>query len=234
MTVIIAHRGDPVGFRENTLEAFGSAVALGAEMVELDCKLTRDGQVVVVHDDTLERLWGVPAAVRDVDWQILRAIRSEGYRVPSLAEALDAIPVSVMVDVASTVVIDAAYGVVLSAGRLDTVIFAGETAALARVHQLSPTARIALTWDRPTPPDPHLLESLAPVWFNPYFRLAAPAVVRSHHDAGRGVSVWTVDEPKDMAIMLETGVDAIISNQVARLTDIVRERSRREAPGAQS
>jgi len=224
MTVVIAHRGDPVGFRENTLEAFASAVTLGADMVELDCKLTRDGQVVVVHDDTLERLWGIPASVRDLDWREVGAIRSGGYRTPTLAEAVDAIAVPVMVDVTSADVIEAAYAIVADAGRLGSVMFAGATAALVRVRQLSGTARIALTWDSQRPPGAELLSSIRPEWFNPYFQLLAPEVVRRHHDAGIGVSVWTVDEPKDIDMVLDAGADAVISNQVARLIAAVSQR----------
>ena len=68
MTVVaIAHRGEPVGHRENTLPAFAAAVALGADMVEIDLRRTRDGAIVVLHDQTLERLWGLDASVGDVD-----------------------------------------------------------------------------------------------------------------------------------------------------------------------
>ena len=71
MTVTaIAHRGEPVGHRENTLPAFEAAVALGADMVEIDLRRTRDGAIVVLHDQTLERLWGRAASVGDA-FQVL-------------------------------------------------------------------------------------------------------------------------------------------------------------------
>ena len=53
--------------RENTLPAFTAAVALGADMVELDLRRTRDDEIVVLHDQTLQRLWGVDASVGDLD-----------------------------------------------------------------------------------------------------------------------------------------------------------------------
>jgi glycerophosphoryl diester phosphodiesterase len=59
----IAHRGEPVGHRENTLAAVTAAVALGADLVEIDVQVTADGAVVLLHDDTLERLWDVPVRV---------------------------------------------------------------------------------------------------------------------------------------------------------------------------
>ena len=57
--ITIAHRGEPVGHRENTLGAFAAAIGLGVDWVEIDLRRTRDGQIVVLHDQTLERLWGL-------------------------------------------------------------------------------------------------------------------------------------------------------------------------------
>ncbi|OEV24396.1 glycerophosphodiester phosphodiesterase, partial [Streptomyces nanshensis] len=62
----VAHRGAPWAARENTLPSFRAAVAAGADAVELDVRLTRDGVPVVLHDRTLERLWGHDAAVGTV------------------------------------------------------------------------------------------------------------------------------------------------------------------------
>ena len=74
--VAIAHRGDPVGARENTPAAFASAVTLGADMVELDLRRTRDGEIVVLHDQSLLRLWAVDASVGDLDWAEVAALRA--------------------------------------------------------------------------------------------------------------------------------------------------------------
>ena len=57
----IAHRGDPVAFRENTIESIEAAVRAGADLVEIDVKTTGDGVSVVLHDDTLTRLWATTA-----------------------------------------------------------------------------------------------------------------------------------------------------------------------------
>jgi glycerophosphoryl diester phosphodiesterase len=228
VTVTVAHRGDRVGHWENTLEAFESATRLGAAMVELDCKLTRDGHVVVLHDDTLARLWGVSRPVRELEWAEVGAVRRSGYRIPDLAEVLASLSVAVMVDVPSVDVLEASLGVVETAKAIERCVFAGHTAALRRLRQLSPRARIALSWDRRTLPGPELLAATEPQWFNPYWRLATPRVVEQMHAAGRAVSVWTVDSLWGIRRVLDTGVDAVISNQVARLVAAV---SRGAGPG---
>ncbi len=217
VTITIAHRGDPVGHRENTLEAFQSAIMMGAAMIELDCRLTRDRRVVVLHDSTLMRLWAVPKPVVEVEWDVVRTIRSGGYRIPDLAEVLAAVEVPIMVDVPSVEVLEASLAVVEGAQATERCVFAGNTEALRRLRQLAPSARIALTWDHRHLPEQGLLTETRPEWFNPYWRLVTPAVVKQMHESGLGVSVWTVDGPADIRRALDLGVDAVISNQVARL-----------------
>jgi glycerophosphoryl diester phosphodiesterase len=217
VTIAIAHRGDPVNHRENTLEAFTAAVALGAEMVELDCKLTSNGHVVVLHDRTLHRLWAVERPVASLTWEEVSAVRRDGYRIPDLAEVLDAVALPIMVDVPDAEVLEASFAVVEAAGAVDRCIFAGETGALVRLRKISPVARVALSWDKRRLPSAELLLNTRPEWFNPHWRLANRAVVERMHAGGLGVSVWTVDRPWQMRRMLAAGVDAVITNRAERL-----------------
>src|SRR5579863_7882844 len=96
--IAIAHRGEPIGHRENTLPAFAAAVAAGADMVEIDLRRTRDGEIVVLHDQTLERLWGVAASVGDLDLADVAALGAGDERIPTLGAVLDAVPLPLMVD----------------------------------------------------------------------------------------------------------------------------------------
>ena len=67
MTFACAHRGDSSVYRENTLEAIKSAIEKGADVVEIDVHLSSDGEVIVIHDPTLERLWGVRKAGKEAN-----------------------------------------------------------------------------------------------------------------------------------------------------------------------
>jgi glycerophosphoryl diester phosphodiesterase len=200
-------------------------------MVELDCRLTRDGEVVVLHDATLARLWGDPRQLSDLTSNELESFRQDGYRVPRLAEVLQAVPLPVMVDLPDPAAAAPSWAVARDAGASDRCIFAGNTSGLEHLRTLSPDVRIALTWDKPERPSPQLLRRVEPEWWNPYFRLADPASVEWAHRSGMGVSVWTVDSRRDIAWALDAGVDAVISNQVVR---VVEELARRQVPTARA
>jgi glycerophosphoryl diester phosphodiesterase len=215
----IAHRGDPFAYRENTLPAFAGAVAAGADMVELDVRRTAAGAAAVVHDATLERLWGVRRRVAEMSMDELRAIG-----VPDLAESLAAIPVQVMVDYKHADVAEPALEAVLAADALDRCVFAGESFdGHRRIRALAPEARIALTWTRAEVDPRPLLDELEVEFFNPYWELCTAAVVESMHERGLKVSTWTVDEPAAMRRVLDAGADAVITNRLGALLGLLAE-----------
>jgi glycerophosphoryl diester phosphodiesterase len=218
VTIAIAHRGDPVGERENTLASFTSAVGMGADMIELDLRRTRDGTIVVLHDPTLTRLWGVDRPVADLDLAELREVGQGPVRIPTLADALLHLEVPLMVDFTDGDVVPGALETVRGADAMARSLFVtGNVDALRALRARSPEARIGLTWTRPDPPPVPLLHELGAEFFNPMFRLVTPERVATVHDLGLKVSTWTVDEPRHMARVREAGVDAIVSNRIADL-----------------
>jgi glycerophosphoryl diester phosphodiesterase len=216
--VAIAHRGEPVGHRENTLPGFAAAVALGADMVEIDLRRTRDGAIVVLHDQTLERLWGLAASVGDVDLADVATLGDGKVRIPTMAEVLQAVPLPLMVDFTRREVVAGALQAVLAAGALERCLFVtGNVEALRQLRAASADARIGLTWlDGPEPPLALLLELGAEYW-NPWFGLITAGGVDAVHQAGLRVSTWTVDTTEDVAGVLSVGVDAVVSNYIGEL-----------------
>ncbi len=104
---LFAHRGGSAEFPENTLEAFQSGASAGAEMLELDVHASRDGEIVVIHDPTLDRTTDGHGRVRDHSMAELEALdagfqfadgagghphRGKGIRIPRLRELLQALP----------------------------------------------------------------------------------------------------------------------------------------------
>ena len=214
----IAHRGDPVGRRENTLGAFASAVALGADMVELDLRRARDGTIVVLHDQTLTRLWGIDASIGDLSAAEVAALGEGDVRIPTLRSVLAAVPLPLMIDFTRREVVEGALAEVLAAGALGRSLFVtGNVPALHQLRELSGSARLGLTWTEGEEPPLALMGELKAEYWNPMFGMVTPAGVAAAHAAGHRVSTWTVDAVEDMARLVEAGVDAVVSNQVATL-----------------
>ena len=96
MTKIFAHRGASAYAPENTMEAFALAVKQGADGIELDVQMTKDGEVVVIHDETIDRVSDKKGAVRDYTLEELRKFsfsnHMEKYKdaaIPTLKEVLE-------------------------------------------------------------------------------------------------------------------------------------------------
>jgi glycerophosphoryl diester phosphodiesterase len=214
----IAHRGDPVGHRENTLPAFTAAVSLGADMVELDLRRTRDGEIVVLHDQSLQRLWSVDASVGDLDLVDVTALGDGDVRIPTLREVIELVSVPLMVDFTRREVVPGALEVVQATGALRRSLFVtGNVEALRMLRGLSAEARVGLTWLDGDEPPVALRQELGAEYWNPLFVLVTPEGVAAVHRAGLKTSTWTVDDPRDMVRVLEAGVDAVVSNRIEQL-----------------
>ncbi|MFF5105017.1 glycerophosphodiester phosphodiesterase [Streptomyces sp. NPDC000134] len=212
----VAHRGDPYRFRENTLDSLRSALGRGADAVETDVRLTRDGVPVLLHDATLKRLWD-----RDRPLAALSADEVRGLtdgRVPTLAEALAATEGHrVMLDLPGTPGAGAVrriVDVVRECGAAGRVYYCAGAAAMLAVRAADPAAEIALTWTSLAPPRPALLDAIGPRWLNYRFSLVDRALVDRVHRDGRLVSVWTPDTRRSMRRLLAMGVDSITTNRV--------------------
>jgi glycerophosphoryl diester phosphodiesterase len=218
----IAHRGDPVNERENTLVAFESAVRAGAEMIELDLQRTCDNEIVVVHDPTLSRLWNVDAAVADLELVAVLGTGTGDLRVPTLREVLLKVPRPLMIDFTGPAVLPRTVELVRTSSAMETSLFvSGDLDALRTLRALAPEARIGVTWSAPDPPDIALLEDLRAEFWNPVFAVVSADSVTSMHAHGFKVSTWTVDEPDDMARLADFGVDAIVTNRIADLLAVL-------------
>jgi glycerophosphoryl diester phosphodiesterase len=225
MILAIAHRGEPLLLRENTLPSIKSAMENGADWVETDVKLTRDGVPVLLHDGTLARLWNQHRHIGSLSHAELTAlIGTGGWQIPTLREAVElalSSRVPLMIDLGRIAEGQAAMAIVRELDCLDGVVFTGGATALADIRASAPQACIAMSWKSPDLPDEGLLRRVRPDYFNQYHRLVdAPFVARTHQ-IGMKVSAWTVDDPQAMQTLAEMGADAIISNDLRALVGVL-------------
>ncbi|MFF7973530.1 glycerophosphodiester phosphodiesterase family protein [Streptomyces sp. NPDC007905] len=215
----VAHRGDPYRFRENTLDSLRSALDLGADAVEIDVRLTRDGVPVLLHDETLERLWAHDRPLLALSAEELRGLTAGA--VPTLAEALAATHgARVMVDLCGRVdrrTVEKTLDVVRQCGARDRVYYCANAEAMLAVRAADPSAEIALTWTTLAPPRPALLDAVRPRWLNYRFSLVDRDLTARVHHGGYLLSVWTPDTRRAMRHLLDLGVDSITTNRIDTL-----------------
>ena len=232
---ILGHRGASSDAPENTLAAFRLALDQGADGVELDARLCRSGEVVVFHDERLERLTGTAGRVADTAWPDLarlevRAGPAGGApgRIPLLSEVLEALPRTAFVNVElksedwnGTRVAEAA-GALLEAGHHEAhvVVSSFDVRCLLRLALVYPRLRRGLLID---PDEPQFLQRhlVLPLVgrdaVHPEAGHLTEADVRRWHAGGREVAVWTVDDPEIARGLRTWGVDTCITNRPAAL-----------------
>lgn len=215
----VAHRGAPYRVRENTIDSLRSALQLGADVVEIDVRLTRDKVPVLLHDETLKRLWELERPLRSLSSDEVRGLTDGG--VPTLAEALEATKDSrIMVDLPGEpdgAAVRRIVEVIRECGAQDRVYYCAGAPAMLAVRAADPAAEIALTWTSVAPPRPAVLEAVRPRWLNYRFSLVDRALTARVHRGGHLLSVWTPDTRRSMRRLLDMGVDSITTNRIDAL-----------------
>jgi glycerophosphoryl diester phosphodiesterase len=229
--LVFAHRGGSALAPENTIGAFDNGLALGADGLELDVHLSRDGVVAVHHDRLLDRTTALrgPIAERTAD-----ELRRAG--VPSLEDVLVRYReprVIVEMKVNSRALAEATIDVVRRTKAVDRVCLGSFGLAVLRAARLiepaiaTSGAREEVRWA--------LYRSwcrwpVSRVPYNGYqiperagrTRVVSPRFVEYAHDAGLGVQVWTVDSAEDARRLLGWGVDALITDRPDVIVPLVR------------
>ena len=238
---VTAHRGFSGENPENTLAAFHAAIAAGADMVELDVHLTRDNELVVIHDDTLERTTDGKGNVADKTLAELKALdagfrfnpRFAGERIPTLTEVLDITRGRILVNIelkkgknfpyTMEQLADRTLAVVEKAGMMDQVLFSSfDPAAVDRIRARNPRLPIAVITQKPwATPEEAGGGKLYPA-INSSFKNLNEKNVRLARTAGLQVHAWTVNTPADMEKVISLGVDGIITNHPDSLIDLLK------------
>lgn len=228
---IFAHRGASAHAPENTLASFELALRQGADAIELDAKLTADGQVVVFHDQTVDRTTPHSGRVKDLSLYELRKLDAgshfdiafRGERIPTLEEVFKAVGQLTIINVELTnytSIMDELpekVAELVKINRLNQrVIFSSfNPLALLRIRRLIPEAPIGLL------ALPGLKGALARSWpgrlisyqsLHPEFSDVTPGLVKSIQCRGGKIFVYTVNQEEDMRRLFEIGVDGIFTD----------------------
>lgn len=253
---VIAHRGFSGAAPENTLVALRMAMDLKADMAEIDVGLTKDGHVVLLHDETLDRTTDGSGLLSDVTLDEVRQLDAGSWfgsnyteePVPTLAEALDLvrgkmllnveIKTEAVTDTAESGIVDKVLQLVQERNMLDEVVISSfDPRALAHAKHLDAEVRTASLYNRELHEGQGPLEVMAAVGsngFNTSHRRITQQMVDACHRHQRPVAIYTVNNEKKMRQMIEMGVDALFTDYPDRLQKVLEEMAagRKTAAGA--
>lgn len=235
-----AHRGgayhpDLEGL-ENTRAAFDHAVALGYDFLETDVHLTRDGVLLAFHDEALDRVTDRTGRVADLDLAEIRLARIGGREeIPTLESLLvDYASVRFNVDLKSAQAVAPLAEMIDRLGAVDRVCVGSFSHRRLRAFRRLTRDRVA-TSASPVETAAHrllprrLAQALVGRRFAAFqvphrrgrFVVVTERFVRRAHALGAQVHVWTVDDPAEMEILLDRGVDGLITDRTDLLKDVL-------------
>jgi glycerophosphoryl diester phosphodiesterase len=248
--LLIAHRGGAGLAPENTLEAFDGALSdWGADMLELDVRATRDGVVVVIHDDTVDRTCEGRGRVQDLTWDEIRTLdagyhfvdpegdptfRGRGVRVPRIEDVLDAFPdTRLNVEAKDSRSAPMLVRAILQRKAEGRVLVAAEWERNRRSVRGYPgpwgasRRHLSLFTLLHRTPLSSVYTPKCDVLQVPEkhrgMRVLSPRFIREAHRRNLPVHVWTVDEVDDMKRFLAWGVDGIQTDRPERLARVLSD-----------
>lgn len=237
--LIIGHRGASAIAPENTLAAFKKALELGADGVELDAKLSRDGEVIVIHDQTYDRttdgtgkIWELTLAeIKKLDAGKKFDSKFAGEEIPTLEEVFQAVGGKLLINVELTNYATPEDELPEKVAKLvekyqlnkHLIYSSFHPKTLARIRKLQPdipTGVLALPKFAGLVSRGLLGRMWAPDMVHPFFADINSGYVSRQHSMSRKVNVWTVDDTNDIEAMIALGVDGIITDDIEKALEL--------------
>ena len=245
---VIAHRGNSAHAPENTFESYDQALALGADALEFDVRLTRDGVPVVIHDPTLDRTTNGRGRVLDRRFDELRALdagarfvspdgshpyRGRGFVIPTLEEMVARYPrIPFLIEVKVPEAVAATRRVLETTGAIarslvDSTVHAAVApfrgGQLATGASLDDVVRLLLASLVGRSPRSLPYEALCiPRWYNG-IPVPVPLLARAARRAEAVTHVWTINSPRVAQSLWRAGVHGIITDDPEPMLQLRRQ-----------
>ncbi len=225
--IFIAHRGASAYEPENTIRAFMKAIELGADVVELDVRATAEGIPVVVHDESLERIAGVPKRVSELSIDELKKYRVFGKEpIPTLDEALEYLDnrVGIFIELKEKGLEDKVLEII-NRYRIEEniLLISFHIDILRRIREMNSKIDIGLITVRHV--DLRQILKLRPFAILPQYSIVNPRTVKEIHAHKLRVYVWTINDISLGVKMMNYGVDGIATDRPDIRHQIAKQRT---------
>jgi glycerophosphoryl diester phosphodiesterase len=240
--IIIAHRGASAYAPENTMAAFQKAVDLSADGIEFDVKCSKDGEMVIIHDQTLDRTTNGHGKVVEKSLKDLRNLdagtwfSSEfvGEKIPILSEVLEEFSKRLLINIELTNYSSISDGLANKAANLVKQMGVENRVFFSSFHPYNlfitrkilpnvPTALLALPGKKGWIFRSNLMRWLSPYMIHPFYRDVDKRFIKKQHQKNRKVNVWTVNTEMQIKKLLKENVDGLITDDPSLVKRIINE-----------
>jgi len=231
--IVTAHRGASGLAPENTLASFKKAIELGADYSELDVTMSKDGELILLHDDTLERTTNDSGNVWDFTLEELKNLEAgswfglefAGEPLPTLAEAIDLVRDKMKLNIEIKI---SGHELGIAEKVVKTVrdkrftnqciITSFDSATVERVMEIAPEIPAGFIFN-----DDYLGDAFQGKWpiLSVKYKVVDAAFMEKARAAGKEIHVWTVNNKEEMRRLIDIGVDGIISDYPHRLNELL-------------
>lgn len=239
-TMVIGHRGDAKNAPENTLISFKRTVEMGADGIELDVQMSKDGHLVVIHDERVDRTTDGIGFVKDFTLKEIKRLdagikfgkKFTGERIPTLYEVFDLIGnrnFIVNIEIKSGIVIypgieEKLVEMILDYNFQDRVVISSfNHYSLREVKEIAPELKIGLLYECGLVEPWYIANRMHAYSLHPFYFNIIPELVAGCKKNNVKLFPWTVDKKDDMERLVKLGVDAIITNDPQTLVDLIRK-----------
>lgn len=240
MQRIFGHRGASGYAPENTLEAFELAARMGADGVELDVHIARDGELVVAHDERVDRVAFGSGLICEMTTAELKRLRFnrihpefEKATIPTLREVCELLKptgLHINIELKNSIILyegleEKCVKLIDAMGMRERVVYSSfNHYSMCRMKAMDPSLTCGLLYDAMQVEPWNYAKKLGADAIHPPFpELQVPEEVAKAHALGLKVNVWTANDESDIRFCLNAGADIIISNYPDRALRIRRE-----------
>lgn len=222
----IGHRGAKGHIAENTLASFAKALELGCDGIEFDVHLSADGEIIVIHDETVDRTTDGKGHVKSLSLTQLKHLRIDNtHNVPTLSEVIDVTPQDILINIelktgmASKPVMHLIEKYVSEKGHgyKQFLVSSFDWIALKEIREANAEIPLGVLTETNLELAIGFSESIKAETIHPYFHLLTTENVTKMQEKGLQVFPWTVNEFEDMARMKSFSVNGIITDFPDRL-----------------
>lgn len=224
--IIIAHRGASGHAPENTILSYQQALKYGAQMIELDVHETIDGELVCIHDPSVNRTTDGEGEIHRLTYkELLELDAGEGERIPLLEDVLKFAAGKIQVNIELKIIgVEKKVLKIAEQNRMlqDIMISSFFHGTLVTIRDLSDGTKTALLVDKQKDELARYALDLKANAINPDHQLVTPELVQEIHNAGLKVYPWTVNDSIIMKELFTIDVDGLITDYPDRAVDVLR------------